>query len=238
MISIELLRKQRLLQRLDESVVIDLARHMRFEQFQKRDYVFHKGSSGDALIMVLSGRLQIVTLSEDNREVGLSFVEAGDYCGELSIIDGGARSASAVAVVDSMVGFLPRAKARWLFFHDPVVVEQLLMKMSAMVRSSSQQRSLLSMNRSYSRIYAVLMNTAKKPSSAQPVIENLPTQQAIAMMANVSRETVSRAIQALVKMGVVTKDTKRLIVQDVATLEKLARGETDISEIQDLRKSA
>nr|NDG07259.1 Crp/Fnr family transcriptional regulator [Oxalobacteraceae bacterium] len=40
MISIELLRKQRLLQRLDESVVIDLARHMRFEQFQKRDYVF------------------------------------------------------------------------------------------------------------------------------------------------------------------------------------------------------
>jgi CRP-like cAMP-binding protein len=137
-----------------------------------------------------------------------------------------------------MVGFLPRTKARWLFFHDPVVVEQLLMKMSAMVRSSSQQRSLLSMNRSYSRIYAVLMNTAKKPSSAQPVIENLPTQQAIAMMANVSRETVSRAIQALVKMGVVTKDTKRLIVQDVATLEKLARGETDISEVQDLRKSA
>jgi hypothetical protein len=39
-------------------------------------------------------------------------------------------------------------------------------------------------------------------------------------------------------MGVVTKDTKRLIVQDVPTLEKLARGETDISEIQDLRNSA
>jgi len=238
MISIELLRKQKLLQRLDESVLIDLARHMRFEQFQKRDYVFHKGSAGDALIMVLSGCLQMVTLSEDNREVGLSFVRAGDYCGELSIIDGGTRSASAVAVADSMVGFLPRAKARWLFFHDPIVVEQLLMKMSAMLRSSSQQHSLLSMNRSYSRIYAVLMNTAKKPVSAQPVIENLPTQQTIAMMANVSRETVSRAIQALLKMGVVTKDTKRLIVQDVATLEKLARGEADISELQAVKNSA
>jgi DNA-binding transcriptional regulator YhcF (GntR family) len=106
-----------------------------------------------------------------------------------------------------------------------------------MVRSSSQQRSLLSMNRSYSRIYAVLMNTAKTPSSAPAVIENLPTQQAIATMANVSRETVSRAIQALLKIGVVTKDTKRLVVQDVAMFEKLARGETDISEVQDLRKS-
>ena len=198
----------------------------------------NEGSTGDALVMGRSGRLQIGTWSEDNREVGLSVVEAGDYCGELSIIDGGARSASAVAVVDSMVGFLPRAKARWLFFHDPIVVEQLLMKMSAMVRSSSQQRSLLSMNRSYSRIYAVLMNTAKKPTHSPPVIENLPTQQAIATMANVSRETVSRAIQALLKMGVVTKDTKRLVVQDVATLEKLARGETDISAIQDLRNSA
>jgi CRP/FNR family cyclic AMP-dependent transcriptional regulator len=107
-----------------------------------------------------------------------------------------------------------------------------------MLRSSSQQHSLLSMNRSYSRIYAVLMNTAKKPVSAQPVIENLPTQQTIAMMATVSRETVSRAIQALLKMGVVTKDTKRLIVQDVATLEKLARGEADISELQAVKNSA
>ncbi len=238
MISIELLRKQRLLQRLDESVLIDLAKHMRFEQFQKRDYVFHKGSPGDALVMVLSGKLQITTLSEDNREVGLSFVDAGDYCGELSIIDGGTRSASAIAVAESMVGFLPRAKARWLFFHDPAVVEQLLMKMSAMVRSSSQQRSLLSMNRSYSRIYAVLMNTAKMPTNTETVIDNLPTQQTIATMANVSRETVSRAIQALLKMGVVTKDTKRLIVRDTLTLEKLARGEVDINDIQDLRKSA
>ena len=107
MISIELLRKQKILQSLDESILIDLAHHIRFEQFQKRDYIFHKGSIGDSLVLVLSGQLQIVTLSEDNREVGLSFVEAGDYCGELSIIDGLPRSASAIAATDCMVGFLP-----------------------------------------------------------------------------------------------------------------------------------
>jgi len=181
----------------------------------------------DSLVLVLSGQLQIVTLSEDNREVGLSFVEAGDYCGELSIIDGLPRSASAIAATDCMVGFLPRAKTRWLFFNDPQVI-----KMSAMVRQASQQRSLLGMNRSYSRIYAVLMNTAKQKEGNLTTIDNLPTQQTIATMANVSRETVSRAIHALINQGVVFKDVKRLVVRDTHLLEQLSRGEVDIQEIK------
>ena len=232
MISIELLRKQKILQSLDDSILIDLAHHIRFEQFQKRDYIFHKGSIGDSLVLVLSGQLQIVTLSEDNREVGLSFVEAGDYCGELSIIDGLPRSASAIAATDCMVGFLPRAKTRWLFFNDPQVMENLLIKMSAMVRQASQQRSLLGMNRSYSRIYAVLMNTAKQKEGNLTTIDNLPTQQTIATMANVSRETVSRAIHALINQGVVFKDVKRLVVRDTRLLEQLSRGEVEIQEVK------
>ena len=232
MISIELLRKQQILQSLDEAILIDLANLIRFEQFHKRDYIFHKGSTGDSLVMVLSGRLQIVTLSEDNREVGLNFIEAGDYCGESSIIDGQPRSASAIAATDCMVGFLPRAKARWLFFSDQQVMENLLIKMASMVRQASQQRSLLGMNRSYSRIYAVLMQTANKRSDDLTTIDNLPTQQSIATMANVSRETVSRAIHALVQQGVVLKDVKRLIVRDTGLLEQLSRGEVEIQQVK------
>ena len=115
MVSVELLRKQKLLHGLDESVLIDLGNAIRFEQFQKRDFVFHKGSAGDALVMLMSGRLQIIALSEDNREVGLSFLEPGDYCGELSIIDGLPRSASAIATTESMVGFLPKSLATSVF---------------------------------------------------------------------------------------------------------------------------
>lgn len=232
MISIELLRKQKFLQGLDDSVLTDLAHLIRFEQFQKREFIFHKGSPGDALIMLLSGRLQIITLSADNREVGLTFLDPGDYCGELSIIDGEPRSASAVAAVESMVGFLPRAKARALLLHNPQVMEQVLLKMASIIRDNSHQRSVLAMNRSYSRIYAVLVTSARKSFGSVTTLESLPTQQIIATMANVSRETVSRAIHALINRGIVQKDAKRLIVCDQATLEKLSRGEVDIQELK------
>ncbi|MBS1187381.1 MAG: putative cyclic nucleotide-binding regulatory protein [Burkholderiaceae bacterium] len=228
MVSVELLRKQKLLQGLDESILIDLGNSMRFEQFQKRDFVFHKGSTGDALVMLMSGRLQIIALSEDNREVGLSFLEPGDYCGELSIIDGLPRSASAIATTESMVGFMPKSRAQWLFLHHPPAVEQLLQKLSRSIRQASQIRSVLGMTRSYARIYAVLMNAAQNQNGALTTIENLPTQQAIAIMANVSRETVSRAIQALIANGIVQKDFKRLIVRQPALLEKLSKGEVEI----------
>jgi DNA-binding GntR family transcriptional regulator len=88
------------------------------------------------------------------------------------------------------------------------------------------------MNRSYSRIYAVLMNTAKQKEGNLTTIDNLPTQQTIATMANVSRETVSRAIHALINQGVVFKDVKRLVVRDTRLLEQLSRGEVDIQEIK------
>jgi DNA-binding GntR family transcriptional regulator len=43
-------------------------------------------------------------------------------------------------------------------------------------------------------------------------------------MVNVSRETVSRALQVLLKQGIIQKETKRLIVCNPQMLEQLAKG--------------
>lgn len=45
------------------------------------------------------------------------------------------------------------------------------------------------------------------------VIDNMPTQQEIAIMVNTSRETVSRALHILIQNGVVEKDLRRLIIR-------------------------
>ena len=50
-------------------------------------------------------------------------------------------------------------------------------------------------------------------------------------MANVSRETVSRAIQALIKAGVIQKDTRQLIIKDPRALEQLAKGEVQVDQL-------
>ena len=115
MIALELLNRQRLFQDLPLELLQDVQPAVRLQEFGRRDFVLHKGMAGDALLMLVAGRLQVISTSESGKEVGISFINPGDYFGEISLIDGGPRSASIVAVSPSIVGFLPQAKALWLF---------------------------------------------------------------------------------------------------------------------------
>ena len=231
------LRQQKLLEGLGDEVIHELLEHVQFKQFEKRDYVLHEGTPGDNLLMLIKGRLQIIALSDDGREVGLSFLEPGDYFGEIALIDGLPRSASVIASAQSIVGFLPKPKAMALIEKYSLVSQRIMQRLCSTVRQASQNRSVLGLNRAHTRIFAILANTAKSGHGNLTTIENLPNQHAMAIMANVSRESVSRAINALIQKGVIQKDFRRIIVRDPATLDKLARGEVTLKVIQANPKS-
>ena len=243
-LSIELLRNQGLFKGLSDDLLNDMRKYMRFVEYRKNDYILHKGGSGDSLLLLFSGRLQVISLSEEGKEVGLNFIEPGDYFGEISIIDGGPRSASVIATSTSVVGYLPKAQALWLFHNSPIIAERILQRLCHTIRQEIYYRSNLGSSKAYTRIYSVLFGNTNaadqakqlihKPGTPKPVlsVENLPNQQSIAMMANVSRETVSRALQALIKAGIIQKDTKRIVIQDPTLLEKLAKGEIDVGQLK------
>lgn len=190
-----------------------VAKAMQVRAFAKGAYVLHKGSSADNLLFLLSGRLQVVDLTEDGREVGLTFLTAGEYLGELSILDDMPRSASVVACEASLVGLLPKTQALDLIYHQPIVAERVLKRLAEKVRTASNYRTILSIPNAYQRVFALLNQFAKTAPGGLVVIEKMPTQQEIAITVNTSRETVSRAIQTLIQRGVVEKDLRRLIVR-------------------------
>jgi CRP/FNR family transcriptional regulator, cyclic AMP receptor protein len=228
--AVDLLKQQTLLRNVSDDVMEQVSRAIRYRRFGKRDFVVHKGDAGSSLLMLMSGRLQVIALSEDGREVGLNFVEPGDYFGELSIIDGGPRSASIIATTESVVGFLGKAEAQTLFYRNPAVVEALMQRLCRTIRQASSYRSMLGLSRAYARVYSVLEASMKKEAdSGLMTIENLPSQQAIAIMANVSRETVSRAVGSLVSSVVVQRERRRLVIVDPLMLRKLAKGEAELA---------
>jgi len=236
---LQALQQQKLLTGLDLAVLQELAGQVSFERIEKRSYVIRRGTVGDSLVMLVSGRLQVIAPSEDGREVGLHFVEPGDYLGEIAVIDGGTRSASVVAAMPSVVARMPANIARKLFTHYPIVAERLLLRLCHTIRQSSQIRSVLGMARAFSRIYAVLHAACQSHEPEGLVtLENLPSQQAIALTANVSRETVSRAMQALFANKIVEKDNRRLIVRNPTALAKLARGEVELRVGKSTRRPA
>ncbi|WP_084513657.1 Crp/Fnr family transcriptional regulator [Azovibrio restrictus] len=216
------LNKIPLLSDLDGTTLQQVANHLLVRKAERGAYVLHKGSPGEHLLFLLAGRLQVVDTSEEGREVGLSFVLPGDYFGELSIIDGEPRSASVIACETSLVALLPRAQAQTLIYNTPLVAERLLQRMAKSIRNASSYRAILGLPNAFQRVYALLLHLSAPGPGGLVVIEKMPSQQQISIMVNTSRETVSRALQVLIRHGVVEKDLRRLIVRQPEALRKAA----------------
>ncbi len=226
------LRKIPLLAGLDSEVLAGVGRELRFRTFERGAYVVHKGTVGEHLLFILSGRLKILELTEDGREVGLSFLLPGDYAGELSVIDGLKRSASLVASEPSLIGFLPRAAALGLIYTKPLVTERILKRMAAKIRLASDQRALLSIPNAFQRVFALLHQLARVNENDECVIPSVPTQQELAVMVNTARETVSRALQVLLQKGIVAKDGRSLAIRDPVALRQLAFEDRAAGSVQ------
>ena len=219
------LRKIPLLSGLNEDDMRRVNTEIRIRHFNKREVVLHKGGSGDALLFLLSGQLQVVDITEDGRAIGLRMLAPGDFFGEIALINSSTRSASVVATSDVLVAFLPAATAMHLFSHSPSVAQQMLRHLAQKIQRDSEFRAVLSINNTARRIYTYLSLLQKTPGeSLAPVIENLPTHQDIANMINTSRETVTRALLTLVQQGIVQKEGNRLVILDPVALQKLIQG--------------
>lgn len=220
------LRKIPLLAALDEGDMRRVKTEIRIRHFNKREVVLHKGGSGDGLLFLLSGQLQVVDITEDGRAIGLRMLAPGDFFGEIALINESARSASVVATSDVLVAILPAATALHLFTHSPSVARQMLRHLAQKIQRDSEFRALLSINNTARRIYTYLSLLQKQPEdgAAPAVVENLPTHQDIANMINTSRETVTRALLTLVQQGIVQKEANRLVILNPQALQKLVQG--------------
>jgi len=216
------LAKLPLLAGVDDATLAGIASAVSWRDVKKREPVLFKGSAGDHLLFLVQGRLQVLDVTESGREIGLNLLVAGDYFGELSIIDNGPRSASVVAMDNSLVALLPKAQAWELFHQNPLVAERILLGLAAKLRNASIYQTILCLPSASQRVFALLQRLCKVAPGGLVVIERPPKQQELAIMANTSRETVSRATKVLTEGRVVEKDNHRLIVRDPKALERLA----------------
>ncbi len=224
------LQKIPLLAGVDADTLGRVAAALQLLKVARGAHVLHQGSAGDHLMFLLSGRLQAVDLTEDGREIGLNFLAAGDYFGELSIIDNLPRSASVVACENSLIAVLPRTQALALIYQNPLVAERLFKRMALSIRTAANYRTILGIPNAFQRVYALLNKFAKIAPGGLVVIDKMPTQQEISIMINTSRETVSRAINNLIQKGVVEKDMRRLIVRQPEALRKAVTSVEDLAD--------
>lgn len=215
-----LLQQFPLLNSLPADQLERLAGQASTQTFAKREVVLPKSSAPRNLCFLVSGRLQAIDFTLDGREVGLYFIDPGDYFAELALIDGQTQPELVISNSASQVVFVPGAEIRPLLFSTPLMAEALCRRLAQRVRIQVNHRQILGLNNPLQRICAHL-ELLTMGSDGNRRILKAPTHQEIAIMVSLTRETVTRTFQVLQTKGVLTREGEDLLV-DTAKLSELS----------------
>lgn len=119
---------------LDAAALDRVASGTRIRRFRRGEVVFHVGDPGDALFLISSGSVKITLPSETGEEAILATLQPGEVFGELSLLDGAPRSATAVALEPTETIVLQRDRFRHLMATEPTIRDAVMANMAAEVR--------------------------------------------------------------------------------------------------------
>jgi CRP-like cAMP-binding protein len=229
----ELLKKFALFKDLSDEDLKYLCSKSLLERHARRSVILSAGIREDRVCMLFEGRLQGVDFTIDGKEVGLYFVEPGDYCGELCVFDQGAQTEHVIALNSTVVVLFSAETIRTVAEQNPKIMLALGGKLASRVRQMATQRSLLSLPNVLQRVCSqlwLLIPNAEHGSTRTIEIKNLPTHMEIAIMLNLSRETITRVFQQLQKRQIVSRTGQnRLVIEDASALRQIADGSKDES---------
>ncbi|RYZ13319.1 MAG: Crp/Fnr family transcriptional regulator [Comamonadaceae bacterium] len=218
-----------LLAHLPQVTVEHLAQHAQSQWFSKREVVLHKGHAPSHFCFLIEGRLQGVVYTHEGKDVGLYFVNPGDYFGDIAIVDNGPQPEFVTAVAKSLVVLIPRELIKPVLFAAPKIAEALCQRLALRIRVSAAQRSILGLPNPLQRVCAQLLLLLPPSMPSPPVIVNAPTHQELGIMINATRETVTRAFHLLLARGVVERDGNDLQILQFEFMSQMAQGKIDLN---------
>ncbi len=208
------LRRVPLLEALGREHLEEIARLGRRGEFGAGQIIFQQGDRGEALFIIASGLVRVFTLGDDGSEATIALLSEGESLGELALIDGGLRSASAVALEATSTVTITRDDFRDWLERTPAASLALLETLSARVRRTNQDLTdlvLLDLSERLARRLLALADAANGDSIRM-------TQAELGVRLGVTREAVNKQLRALERAGAVTLGRGSITVRDVDAL--------------------
>ena len=203
---------------LERSELAKFGEVVREKSYPKGSVILFEDDPGDSLFIVRDGRVKVVLVADDGREVILGILGVGEHFGELALIDDQPRSAHVIAMEESTLLVLRRDDFRRRVEANPMVAWSLLTELSRRLRRADDKIGTLVLLDVPGRIARMLLDAADEGGG--PLIEKPLTHQTIAHVIGASRETVSRAMREFQDSGWLTTERRRIRITDRAALEK------------------
>lgn len=195
------------------------------QRFRRGAVLFQEGDQADRVLVIEHGRVKIVSVTLDGREVVLAIRGPGDLLGELAAVDGQPRSAAAVAMEDMEALVVPAARFAAFLEEHPAVTYRLLKTVVERLRDADRKRVEFGAHDAIGRVAQRLVELAERygESAGNGIRIDLPlTQEELAGFTGSSREAVSRALRMLRTAGLVETHRMRITVTDLDGLRDYA----------------
>ena len=215
------LRESCLFERAQDSALETIARQLRRRRFRRHETIFHQGDPGDALHIVSSGAVKIVLPSLEGEEAIIATLRSGDFFGELAMLDGAPRSATAVALEASETWTLTREQFLAVLDQDKALRESLLAGLARELRRITGHVEELHFLDLAGRLSSRLASLAREaePDAAEVRLDWPYTQSDLASMIGGTRQSVNKLLSGLVDRGLVVIEKDTLFIPDVEALE-------------------
>jgi CRP-like cAMP-binding protein len=217
---LDALRAAPLFQALEQEQMDDLAGHARQRTYRAGQLIFEFGDEGDALAVIASGRVKIAVRSADGGQLVLTWIGPGETLGELSVVDGGRRSADAEAVESSTVVLVERAAVLRAMRVNPDFAHNVARAVAASMRRLTEGTADLVFLDIPRRVAKWLTEQA---SAGQPVDVTI-SQEELAHHVGGTRQSVNAALRGFERRGWVELRSRRVLVRDGSALHRFAGG--------------
>ena len=177
--------------------------------FPKNTLIVMEGDVGHHFYYIESGKVKVYSSNDQGREVLLKQLNEGDYFGELALFDEAPRSANVAALKTTRLKIVSREIFLDCLRRNPDLAFKMILGLSGLVRSLTQQVQSLSLLDVYGRLRQNLMQLSVEKAGKR-VIDEPMTHQEFANRIGSSREMVSRIMKTLVDGAYIVVERKRI----------------------------
>lgn len=219
-VDVSFLRNVALFSELDDQELASVSEMFRQQKYKRNEIVFFEEDTGKYMYIVKEGRVKVSRLLPSGKEMILAFHEAGEYFGEMSLIDGGTTPATVTAVGPATILFMSRQEFSALL-NNPKINRSLLKMLCSRCRDAWTQIEVLTFNNADARIRTALYHLCQKKgvrTEKGTMISIHLTHKELADMTGISRETATRVLSHLQNGGIVTVQKRHFFIANPETL--------------------
>jgi len=195
-------------------------------RFRRGTYLFHQGDDSPDVYFLVSGRVEISSLSSDGHRQLHTTLDVPQFFGELGVLGDQPRSAAALALEDSEAWRASGPVLLDFLIEEPTAARSLLRALARQVLSQEAfVEDLLYLDlkgRVAKRLLQLVSPSLDELPADGAVVPSIVTHADLASLCGGSRENVTRILSDFQRRGFVERDGKRFVLRKISGLAKLA----------------